>query len=78
MKRAISDSEGQEVREYYNRTADGLGIARPLDFVGWFKVKNHLRAKFSEGFPTDWTKDEKWLHVMACADLVIDRELSHD
>lgn len=72
MQRVISENEAQQVKQYYNKTADELGIARPLDSSGWYKVKAYLREKYSQGHPAEWSKQDTWLHVIACSDLVID------
>lgn len=72
MKRAISPSEEEKVREYYNRTADQLGISRPLNSESWFEIKDHLKEKYTAGFPAEWSQEEACLHSMSCADLAID------
>lgn len=72
MKRAISETDEQAVRDYYNRTADSLGIARPLSPDDWFQIKAQLRARVEEGLPPEWSPEVVQLHTMACADLAID------
>lgn len=74
MRRAISGQEEQELREYFNRTADEIGVRRPLDAQGWYTVKDHLRAKYKDGYPDTMSKEERWTHGIACSNLVIDPE----
>jgi hypothetical protein len=75
MYRAISETEEAEVRLLVNATADKLGIARPLDAAGWYKVKDYLRSESAAGVPEDWTREYAWTHSVACSNLVIDPAL---
>jgi hypothetical protein len=75
MYRAISETEEAEVRLLVNSTADKLGIPRPLDAAGWYKVKEYLRSQSAAGVPEDWTREYAWIHSVACSNLVIDPEL---
>jgi hypothetical protein len=72
MQRAISEQEAQQVKTYYNKAADELGIARPLNSSDWYKIKAYLREKYSKGYPAEWTTQDTFLHVMACSNLAID------
>lgn len=72
MKRAISPVEELQVRDYYNRTADSLGIPRPMTSEAWIRVAAHLREMVAEGYPPEWPSDLMRLHAMACSDLVMD------
>lgn len=72
MRRALSGAEEQAVRLLFNLTADHLGIARPLDPVGWHKVKDYLRGQYAGSASEEWTREYAWHYAAACANLEID------
>lgn len=72
MKRSISESDAQAVVAYYNRTADQLGLPRPLTPTDWYAVKEYLRGPSFAGYTASWTEADAQLHAMACSDLAID------
>lgn len=73
MYRAISTEEEQDVRQLFNTTADEIGVPRPLDTAGWYRVKEHLRAQSRDNVPAGWEAEHyRWIHAAACSPLVID------
>lgn len=72
LREALSDSDEQAIRLLFNSTADQLGIARPLDPVGWHKVKDYLRSQTVEEGPEEWMVKSARIHARACEDLEMD------
>jgi hypothetical protein len=80
MQRVISSSEEQAVLEFFNATADQLGVPRPLDAAGWRQVKQHLRAQLAQMDAAARISEDEHaqsprpphLLVLACSNLEID------
>lgn len=50
-------------------------MTRPLDAEGWHRVKDYLRREYEAGLPEDLTEEQRWIHSVACSNLVIDPPL---